>query len=432
MRRVTIGALGPMLVALAFTAYGCGGGGAEAGKGEKLTIGQFVDFSGPLGEQALTEVAGCLASQNAIKAAGGVLGHQLSCQRYDAGADPADAVPAAARMLSNAQNLVLTQGPDEVAAAVAPIISARKVVMMSVAGDAHFDKNTDPYFYRTVPSDDVAAEAMAFWAHKTGHKNVAMLFENGGGATTVIEPVKAALGRLKINIVQNLTIAPDQTSYRTEVQSLLHSHPEVILTETDSQTAATFFSELLELNGGKMLPLQGTAATVQGAYEEPLVHAIGAQNVEKYFEATNIAEPTPGPALTEYQHYLKTVGPEVPRPEQYALEPYSTCVYDSNIVAALAMVAAKATSPEKYQPYISKVSGAPGAGRVEVSTYAEGLKDLQAGKQIVYIGTSGPMLWDQYHNREGDFQALKYDPASRENKAIATITSQELKQVRGS
>lgn len=431
MRRTLAGVLVLFLIAVGITACGSSSGESEAGKGEKLTAGMFIDFSGPAGEQANIVVAGCAAATGSINAAGGILGHEIGCERFDAGADPADAVPAASRMLSGASNLAFTLGPEEVASATAPIISAQKIVMLSASGDPHFNENDDPFFYRIVPADNVAGQAQAYWAYKSGFKNVAMLFENGSGALTVIEPVKEGLEKLGVNVTANLKVAPDQSSYRTEVQSLLASHPEAILSETDPQTAATFFSELLELNGGQMIPLQGTPATVVSSYEEPLVRAIGAENVEKYFEGTTVAAAEPGPALSEYQKYLLQSGSEVPEPELYKNEPYSTAFYDSSVATALAMVAAKSTSPEKFQGFLTKVTGSPGQGKVEVHTFAEGKKALEAGKQIVYMGTNGPIIWNQFHNREGAFQALAYNPAERKNEVRGTITPQELKQAMG-
>jgi branched-chain amino acid transport system substrate-binding protein len=432
MGRIIVGGLVLLSAALGLTACGGSSSTGEAGKGQKLTLGIFTDFSGPNGEFAIIGVAGCVAAQNSINANGGILGHKVSCQRFDAGMDPADAVPAASRMLSSASNLVLVQGlKEEVAAATVPIISAQKILIISTTGDKHFDKNTNPFFYRMVPADAILSSAQAYWAYKSGFKNVAMLYETGSQANAVVEPVQQGLEKLGVHITKILRIAPSQSSYRTEVQALLSSHPEAILTETEPQTATTFFSELLELNNGKMLPLQGDSATTNSSYQEPLVKAIGAKDVEKYVTGTTVAAAAPGPALSEFQHVLLASGSEIPHPELYKGESYTEAFYDTDVVAALAMVAAKSTTPEKYQPFIKKVSGVPGGGRVEVHTFAEGVKELEAGKEIVYVGTAGPVRWDEYHNREGTFQALRWNAAKHENEVVATITPEDLQAALG-
>ncbi len=428
MKRAIVAVLTTCVLGFALAACGGSGSGGEASSGEDLTLGAFLDFSSA-GGLAAAPTTGCITGQESINAAGGVLGHKVKCTKFDAGADPADAVPAAAKMLSTASNLVLTVGPDAVAAATEPIIAKEKIVMFSNTGDAHFNSNTDPYFYRQVPGDDVSAEALALWTAKSGRQNVAMVFENGGGAKPVTQPLAETLEQLGVNITENLTIAPDQTSYRTEVQSVLGSEPELIITETDPQTATTFFSELLELNNGELIPILGTSATTDPEYPETLGKAIGEKELEENFEAVTISAPKPGPALTEFQKYLKAASSTVPEAESFATEPYTTRGYDSIIVAALAMNAAGSTSPEKFQPYITKVVGEP-KGRTEVHTYAEGVAALKKHEKIVYVGTSGPILWNSHHNLEGAFQVLGFDPASHSYPPLATISAAELAKVK--
>ena len=45
--------------------------------------------------------AACLPAVREINAAGGVLGHKLSCQQFDTRGEPADAVPAARQMIAS-------------------------------------------------------------------------------------------------------------------------------------------------------------------------------------------------------------------------------------------------------------------------------------------------------------------------------------------
>jgi branched-chain amino acid transport system substrate-binding protein len=415
-------ALTACLPSLGLAAAGDGGRSATTFKGPTLNIAEFVDFSGPNSADGPVVGAGCLTGADAINAAGGVLGHRIECVREDAGSDPADAVPAANRMLVDTSNLVLIQGPYEVAPAVEPIIRNAKIVMMSENGDPRFNSNSDPYFYRLLPGDDVQGKAMAYWAWKAGLKRVAAVFDNGPGAQAITGSLKAAYTKLGGTFTTFLSIAADQPSYRTEVQQLLSSRPQAILTETDGQTAATFFSELLSLNNGKMLPVQGTSATYIPQYEEPLTKVLGAANVHNFFEATALATLSANPALAQYQQYLKTVGSAVPGAAQYANLSYSASIYDSTIVAALAMTEAKSAVPAKYQPFVSKVTGPLGPGRVAVHTYAAGLAALKAGKAIVYVGTGGgPILWDSHHNVQGTWDAFKYDPATKANVQIGSI-----------
>ena len=75
--------------------------------------------------------------------------------------------------------------------------------------------------------------------------------------------------------------------------------------------------------------------------------------------------------------------------------------YDSVILTALAMNAAKSTNPTAANPWIKTISQ-PGKGKTVVYTYPQGVAALKAGKQIQYVGASGPITFDTWHNSFGD------------------------------
>ena len=76
---------------------------------------------------------------------------------------------------------------------------------------------------------------------------------------------------------------------------------------------------------------------------------------------------------------------------------------------ALAATAAKSTSPAVWNKFIPAVTTAsPGA--VVVHSYADGLAALKAGKKIDYVGATGIIVWNQYHNSTGGFEVTGYQP----------------------
>ena len=60
-----------------------------------LVVGEFNPFTGPDAAFGPEMVGGCIPAIQQINAAGGVLGHRMSCVQEDTRGDPADAVPAA-------------------------------------------------------------------------------------------------------------------------------------------------------------------------------------------------------------------------------------------------------------------------------------------------------------------------------------------------
>src|SRR3982074_1273359 len=101
MKRLAFGVLCMGLAVV--VSGGCGGGSGEAGA---LTMGNFNPFGGGDADFGPEMMGGCVPAVRLINAAGGVLGHTVKCVAVDTRGDPADAVPAATKMLATTSNLV--------------------------------------------------------------------------------------------------------------------------------------------------------------------------------------------------------------------------------------------------------------------------------------------------------------------------------------
>ena len=98
--------------------------------------------------------------------------------------------------------------------------------------------------------------------------------------------------------------------------------------------------------------------------------------------------------------------------------------YDGFIVMALAATAAKSTTPSVWNAYIPKVTTAsPGA--VVVHSYADGVAALKAGKTIDYVGATGLIAFNQYHNSTGGFEITGYQP-NGSNPLVTSYTAADL------
>jgi len=87
--------------------------------------------------------AGCPAAAKSIMDAGGILGHTtVECPQVDSRGDPADAVPAAQKMLATTNNLMEVIGPSsDEASATVPIFDAAQKPMFVDTGQPTFDKS---------------------------------------------------------------------------------------------------------------------------------------------------------------------------------------------------------------------------------------------------------------------------------------------------
>src|SRR6516162_8422057 len=405
--RIAVIAAGAAVALLAVGACssssGTSGGGSTS---SALVVGEFNPFSGPDAAFGPEMVGGCVPAVRLINADGGVLGHQVTCVQEDTRGDPADAVPAAQKMMATESTLVGVLGPSsDEALATAPLLNQGQVPMFADTGQAAFDHSHYAYFWRITPADDVKGYAMALWAHKAGYTRAAAVFGDDVGAQSDVPTLVRAFTKLGGTVVYSKPLALDQSSYRAEIENMLAAHPQVIFTEVDPQTGATFLSELQQLHG--LIPVVGTEVSLQAPWLKAVSGAIGASAMAKYFEGMQPYAPASGPAWQTYNKSLLASASQVPKPSQWSTDPYSMTYYDGVNVMALAAIAAKSTAPKVFNPYILKVTE-PGSGKTVVTSFAAGKAALKADKQIQYVGAGGPIVFNQWHNSTGAFEAAKY------------------------
>jgi ABC-type branched-subunit amino acid transport system substrate-binding protein len=389
----------------------CSSAAPAAVKNSTLTVAAFNPFTGADGAFGPEMMAGCLAGATAVNAAGGVLGNKVACTAVDTRGDPADAVTGAAKMLATTSHLFGVLGPSsDEADATAPLINAAKITMFADTGEASFDKTKLPYFWRMTPADDVQGAAMALYAKKQGYLRGAAVFGNDIGSQGSVATLQKTYSALGGQMVLNQKITLGQTSYQPEVEQLIAAKPQVIFTEASPQANATYFEELQQLNGGHLIPVIGSDATLsQTAWLSAMAAAIGKPALSKYFTGAQPYAPASGSSWQAYNKYLLAAA-SVPKPaNQWSADPYSMVDHDGLIVMALAATAANSTSPAVWNTFVPRVTTAsPGA--VPVYSYADGVAALKAHKTIDYVGATGIIAWNQYHNSTGGFEVAAYQP----------------------
>jgi ABC-type branched-subunit amino acid transport system substrate-binding protein len=427
-RLVSVGLASLLVAACGSSAGGTGANsGGSPGSGA-LQIAMVNPFTGNDAAFGQSEVAGCVPAVKLVNAAGGVLGHKLSCLTVDTKGDPVDAVPAVTQMIATDSNVVGVLGPSgDEATATVPLLTRAKLVMFAATGQAIYDHNTDPYFWRITPADDTGGTALAVWAYKRGYRRGAALFGDDVGAQASVPALLRAFRHLGGRIVVNESLALNQTEYGSEVAKLLAAHPQVIFTEASPQTDATALRSLRQLQG--MLPILGTNATAVPQWLKSVSSAIGTADMERYYVCVEPYAPTSGPAWTAYDKALLASSAQVPNPAQWANQEYSEWPYDAVNIMALAMLAAHSTQPSVYNRYVERVvQGVPGAK--VVYTFRQGKAALAAGQKIRYVGASGDITFDRWHNSTGEFEAQTWRPNGT-LPVIGIITPAELAQAAG-
>jgi branched-chain amino acid transport system substrate-binding protein len=423
-RRALLAGLATIIIAV--LAAGCGSSGAHS----TLVVAAAAPFTGPDADFGPTAMAGCVPAVNLINRAGGVLGHKFKCLPVDTRGDPADAVPAVEKLLATQSGLVAIAGPtSDETTALAPVINASRVPFFTSSGQSILDHAPYPYFYRLIPADDVAGYAMALWGHLRHYTRAAAIFGNDVGSQGTVPTLLRGLQKLGgPQIVINETLSLDQTSYRTEVQRMLAANPQVIFTEIDAQTAATFFSELAAVHG--LIPVIGADPTLDPTWFKTVAKVVGAARLSKLFTAENPVGATSGSAWSLYSTDLVKDGNLIPDPSGYTTDGVAQSRYNGINLVALAMIATHSTDPKVFNPDIVKLAASrPGA--VPVYSFAEGKRALLAGKQIQYVGIGKGIFFNRYHNSPGQLEIDHFlpDASVAQVPGSTQVTAQQINAI---
>jgi branched-chain amino acid transport system substrate-binding protein len=391
-----------------------------------INFGSDSSFTGANASFGLEQVAGCYTAVSLIDQNGGILGHKAHCSIIDNRNDPADGVAAATKAVATVTNLEGTLGPGGVATATEPIYEANKITMMADSGDSAFNHTTDKYFWRITPPDSAGGYALAEWALKQSYTSCAAVFTNDTTAQTSVPTLRSGFKKGGGNMVADLSVVPDQSSYQVEAARVVAAHPQCIFTEADAQTDATFFKAFQQLNG-TMVPIVGTAPTITSDWASAVGKAIGTSNLDKYYVGLQPFVAASGPSWKVFNTALLADSAEIPGPRQWSSAAHSITDYDGVTIMALAMLAAGSVVPVDYNAHIIDVT-APGAGKTDVVSFADGKTALAAGKKIHYIGAGGAVDFNQFHNFGGDFSANGYDASGNQTTA-GTVTAADIAKI---
>lgn len=414
---VSVSAAGALLVAAC--ASGGSTSGAQGSGHGPLSIAIFNPWSGADATYGPEGGSGCYAAAKAVNAAGGVLGHNLTCMPVDTKGDPVDAVPIARKMIATTSGLVGILGPSsDEASATAPVLNAAHLPMMADTGQPSFDHTSEKYFWRNTPSDDFYGYAMALYGNRAGFRRAALVFGNDTSDQGTVPTLVKGWEKLGGQVAVNEALALDQSSYNAQVARVIAAKPDVIFDEFDPQTAGTFFKEYFQ-QGGAPVPMVSTGAQYT-AWIKAVKGAMGPANLAKVYRNLLFSAASNGPAWNTYKQYLLAQPAQVKSPSQYLYDPFAQSTYDGTTEFALAMLAAKSTNPVTWNNYIARVSN-PHPGAVVVHTFAAGKRALAAGKSIDFVGCLGQTDYDRWHNSNGYFAVFGYNAKNGQQPLLTSF-----------
>ncbi len=394
------------VVAVALGACSIGGSTSGSSTGPIL-MAELLPMTGvnpSLGEWLL---AGAQTGLYDVNTNGGVMGRTINTVLGDTAGDPVDAVSAWRQLQTRQPTFEVGPSSLEVQG-VATLYDAAKLPDFVAGGTTVLDHMTYKYVWRPSSSDTTLVAAMAFYAIQKGYKNCATVFTTGPASDTEVAPLTQIFTAHGGKVPISVSIAPGQSSYRSEVVKLFATNPDCIFIHTEIADTATFFANVKELGDLKVPFVADDIAT-----SDIWLKAAGYDTSSKWVKAFAEAPPT-GPAWQHYVNVYSAVN------HSTTPLPLADNLYDGVVIASLAMTDAKTTDPTVWVNKIIDVSNPPGE---MVYNYADGVAALKAGKKINYEGATGPDDFNQYHNVTGGWNAVGFDTSGKSSVVLAISAS---------
>jgi ABC-type branched-subunit amino acid transport system substrate-binding protein len=291
-------------------------------------------------------------------------------------------------------------------------VTSAKVPTQFQGGSTLFDKNTNQYLWRDSPSDSQLGVAMALYAYNKGYRNAALVFYSDIAAQTFPPPIMNTFKKLGGTIATSITIAPDQTDYKTQVQQVIATKPDVIFTQTDAATAAVLFKNFKDLDN-LAIPFVGTDVTGGDDYLKAITYQVAHDHLISVY-GTSVT----GAATDEFNKVFAAVVGANQQPLANA-----NYAYDAVISQALAVDKANSISGPDINAAMMQVTNPPGT---QCYTYATCLAFIKAGTKINFDGASGPLDFNQYHNVFGPYAAFQQDPAAGQQVQLLVLSAAAL------
>ncbi len=390
---------------LALLACGLTASAAGASSGV-LKIAAIAPLSGATATLGKIMEGPCAGAVNVVNKAGGVLGHKLVCYPVNDLGDPADAVANVSKALATNSNIVGAIGLTSATAATeVPILNSAKVTMVSQNGLSEFTSHYYPYFWRMTPPDFDGGAALGLAAVRQGFKKAAVLIQNSTANTGTRPGIVKALGQHHVKIVSNLLLPGDASSYDSVVNRIRTAKPDGLIISADVQTTVTLLSEYKSLNNGHVPPVIVPTGILGSSLDNDVKKLMGVKYMTHDLTLVGTYVDTKSPAFKQYETAVKHTSIGATEASAILATQAIGTIYDGIVVMSLAMDAARSTTPAVYNKYMAEVTKAR-KGAVVVHSYAQGAKALRQGHSIQYVGVTGPVAFDKFHNSSGEYASF--------------------------
>ena len=378
--------------------------------GDPLNIGTLLPETGALAFLSEPLVLAVDMAIRDINAAGGVNGVHVTLTKGDSGTDPDIANTTVDRLLTEGVDAIIGAAASGITGSVIGKITSAPVVQCSPSNTATGlgTSGDDGYYFRTAPSDDLQAPALADEILFDGYSNVAIVSRADDYGVGFIEEFEPAIENGGGTIVYSTPYAPEATSFDDVVSDVIASGPDAVVIIAFEEGVQIIQTMVEQGAGPQDIQIYITDGMATGSLGE-LIDPNNPSIAEGIKGTAPAIAPMSGAAF--FPDAFAEFAPGVPTI-------FSAHSYDCAILIALAAEAAGSNDSADIAAQMVAVSrnGEP------CSTFAECKILLAGGVDIDYEGASGWIdFLDVGEPSVASYDIYEYD-ADGEQQVIDELT----------
>jgi branched-chain amino acid transport system substrate-binding protein len=356
----------------------------SAAGAEDVKVGILFDVTGPIANFIPPMLDSVTLAADEINASGGLLGGKMVPVIGDTTGSPQGAVDAATKLVSveNVSAIVGALMSSTTIAAANSVIVPTGVAQISPTATSP-DMTTladNDWVFRIVPSDAYQGQVLAKLTMDQGIKKVALTYANNDYAAPLAKAFSDSFKKLGGTVTAEVKHEEKQPSYTTELAGLSKDDPEaLVLIAYAGDSGLTIVKEALE--NGLFKRFIGT----DGLRDNLLIEKIGADNLkDSFFTSPSSPKSEASDKFDKlYADKFQTTKDKI----------FIGQVYDSVMLAALAIQQAGSSDRTKVRDALRQVANAPGEP-VGPGDWAKAIALIKEGKDIDYTGATGSMDFD--------------------------------------
>ncbi|WP_193043785.1 ABC transporter substrate-binding protein [Mycolicibacterium baixiangningiae] len=360
----------------------CSGGGSGA-DGDAVKFGWLNGITGDYSSYYEPSQAAVTIAIDEINDNGGVLGKPVELVTADNLSTVEGAVQGFSRLVD--VEGVVAVGGVESTGGLAVLDSATELeipLFCPGCGTPELDKQTSEFVWRITGSDTDGGTIAAQFARDSGVKRVAIMAQNTEGMSEPADIFKKVFTEgTGGEVVADVRFNPGRSSYQAELAQAFEAKPDAVYLAAGHEAASVIFREWQRRGyGGKFFVSPDLVTPPIGGLMPELEDGVAIGAITAYDIDT--------PAYKSFAERFKAETGQDP-----AAGVYDANQYDQYITLALAITKAQSTEGAAIAAAVPEVLN---EGGTVVYSYADGVKELEAGNEINYQGASGSLDLNEF------------------------------------